>query len=92
MSIDLVGKIQITRKQQLVTTFGTIPDVPLTKFQLKLPRANSPVSNVHGLCRKASRNSLSRQVMRGQNGKLVQRKAKLTIVGCAQARGKAKRR
>jgi hypothetical protein len=87
VSIDLVGKVEIKRgTQQLVTTFGTIPDVPLSKFQLKLPAKSSPVSSVGGLCRKAARNALSRQVLRGQNGKLVQRKPKLTIAGCAKAK------
>jgi hypothetical protein len=87
VSIDLVGKIEIARRtQQLVTTFGTIPDVPLSTFRLKLPAKNSPVSSVVGLCTKESRNGLARQTMRGQNGKLVQRKAKLTIAGCKKAK------
>jgi hypothetical protein len=88
VSIDLVGKVEITRSQQLVTTFQGIPDVPLSKFALKLPAKTSPVASVAGLCTKAGRNALSRQVMRGQNGKLVQRKAKLSIAGCAKAKKK----
>ena len=84
VSIDLVGKVEITRKQQLVTTFQGIPDVPLSRFTLTLPAKTSPVASVVGLCTKAGRNALSRQVMRGQNGKLVQRKAKLSIAGCAK--------
>ena len=85
VAIDLVGKVTV-KGTQLVTTFDTIPDVPLSRFQLKLPAKTSPVSSVAGLCTKAGRNGLARQTMRGQNGKLVQRKARLAIAGCAKRR------
>lgn len=81
VSIDLIGKVTI-RKGALITTFDTIPDVPLSRFELNLPAKTSPVSTVRGLCAKASRAATARQTLRGQNGKLVTRSARMTIAGC----------
>ncbi|MDW5593214.1 hypothetical protein VSS74_02615 [Conexibacter stalactiti] len=82
VAIDLIGKVTI-RGGQLTTTFDTIPDVPLSRFSLTLPASSSPVGVASsGLCTRAARNARARQTLRAQNGKLVQRAAKLSIAGC----------
>ncbi len=86
VAFDLIGKIRITRDFRLVTNFDTIPDVPLSRFQLKLPAANSPVSTVVGLCTKAGRLARGRQTLRAQSGKVIRRAPRLTIAGCAKRR------
>ncbi|MBB4663284.1 hypothetical protein [Conexibacter arvalis] len=86
VAFDLVGKIRISRDFRLVTNFDTIPDVPLSRFQLKLPAANSPVGTVYGLCTKRGRLARARQTLRAQNGKVIRRAPRLTIAGCAKKR------
>ena len=84
VAFDLVGKVRVTRDLRLVTNFDTIPDVPLSRFQLTLPAKNSPVGAVVGLCSKAGRLARARQLLRAQNGKVVTRAARMTIGGCAK--------
>ena len=86
VAFDLVGKVRVTRDFRLVTNFDAIPDVPLSRFQLKLPAANSPISTVVGLCTKAGRLARARQTLRAQNGKVIRRAPRLTIAGCAKAK------
>jgi hypothetical protein len=86
VAFDLVGKVRVSRDFRLVTNFDTIPDVPLSRFQLKLPAANSPISTVVGLCTKAGRLARARQTLRAQNGKVIRRAPRLTIAGCAKAK------
>lgn len=86
VAFDLVGKIRITRDFRLVTNFDTIPDVPLSRFQLTLPAANSPVSTVVGLCTKAGRLARARQTLRAQSGKVIRRAPRMTIAGCAKGK------
>jgi hypothetical protein len=83
VAIDLVGRVRITGTK-LTTTFDRIPDVPLSRFTLSLPAANSPVAVTDGLCRAAARKQTASQTMVGQNGKRVVRTPKLAIVGCAK--------
>lgn len=73
VALDVVGKVTIKGNGQLITTFDTIPDVPLSLFRLSLPKANSPVGAVGGLCSHATRVATARQTLRAQSGKLLQR-------------------
>jgi hypothetical protein len=84
VAFDLVGKVRVTRDLRLVTNFDTIPDVPLSRFQLTLPAKNSPIGAVVGLCTKAGRLARARQTLRAQNGKVLTRAARMTIAGCAK--------
>ena len=90
VAIDLVGKVRITRDLRLMTTFDTIPDVPLQRFRLKLPAANSPVSTVVGLCTKAGRLARARKTLRAQSGRVVRRATRMTIGGCGKRKAAAK--
>jgi hypothetical protein len=49
-----------------------------------LPAANSPVSVVSNLCTKAAKRATAQQSLRAQNGRLIQRKARVSIAGCAK--------
>jgi hypothetical protein len=88
VAIDLVGRVVITRSLQLTTTFDTIPDVPLSRFSLTLPIGNTPISTAESLCTKAGKRATVRQSLRAQSGRLIQRKAKLAIAGCAKKQAK----
>ncbi len=82
VALDVIGKVTIKGNGQLITTFDTIPDVPLSLFRLTLPKASSPVGAVGGLCSHATRVATARQTLRAQSGKLLQRKVRLHVAGC----------
>ncbi|HST42135.1 MAG TPA: hypothetical protein VLK58_21630, partial [Conexibacter sp.] len=82
VAIDLVGKVTISRDLRLTATFDTIPDVPLSRFQLTLPAKISPVGNVRALCTPESRRAVAVQTLRAQNGRVVKRHQRLSIAGC----------
>ncbi|MDW5598396.1 hypothetical protein VSS74_28815 [Conexibacter stalactiti] len=82
VAIDLVGKVTISRDLRLTTTFDTIPDVPLSRFQLTLPAKISPVGNVRALCTQESRRAAAVQTLRAQNGRVLKRHPRLSIAGC----------
>lgn len=84
VSIDLVGRVVIARDLRLTTTFDTIPDVPLTRFQLTLPAKTGPVGAVSSLCARAARRSAAVQTLRAQNGKVVKRHQRLAVAGCGK--------
>jgi hypothetical protein len=74
VDIDLVGKID-SFKGGVRTTFGTVPDVPVTKFALTLPGGK------HGLL-VASKNLCQGKVkaivqIKGQNGKKANKRQKV---------------
>lgn len=84
VSIDLVGKVTVSRDLRLTATFDTIPDVPLTRFRLTLPASNSPVSTVASLCTKAAKRAVAVQTLRAQNGTVLKRHQRLSIAGCGK--------
>jgi hypothetical protein len=88
VNIDLTGKVTITRDLRLVTTFDTIPDVPITSFRLDLAsgRTNGPIGVVRNLCQAASKKATAALTLRGQNGRLVERNSRMSISGCGKAR------
>ncbi len=51
LPIDLLGKVSIGTKNRLVNEFGGIPDVPLSRFELKLGSGRqSPLLSAVDLC------------------------------------------
>ena len=93
VDVDLVGKVTITRDLRLQTTFDTVPDVPISKFALRLVAGrNGPIGVVRSLCLKATRADPSKLEFRGQNGKLVKVNQRLSVAGCGkQSKKPAKR-
>jgi hypothetical protein len=94
VEIDLAGRITIPKDLTLRTTFETVPDVPITSFQLRLVAGrNGAIVTNRNLCETTTRQQRARLRFRGQNGKLIQTQQRLRINGCTRARkGAAKRR
>lgn len=84
IKLDVVAKITIGRDLSLINTFDTVPDVPVSKFTLRLiPGRNGAVGVVRNLCTKESRSARAQLSFRGHNGRLVSRRQRLQIRGCA---------
>jgi hypothetical protein len=84
VEIDLVGRIDSFRGG-LRTTFGRVPDVPVTKFVMTLPGGKKGLLvNSTNLCAKPVKAIIR---LRAQNGKKINSKPKLRT----PCKGKAKR-
>lgn len=88
--LDLIGNTNI-KKGITTSTFATVPDAPITSFELKLPQgthsaltATLPASAHGSLC--AGRSSIGKLVMpttlTGQNGAQVKQSTKIAVTGC----------
>ncbi|MGB7159237.1 MAG: hypothetical protein WBD40_14305 [Tepidisphaeraceae bacterium] len=93
VEFDLIARVRVTRSLQLRTTFGEIPDVPVTKFRLNfISGRNAPIGLVRGICSaRVRRDMVADLSLRAQNGRLVSRAQKMSIAGCGR-RAAAKRR
>lgn len=88
ITVDLRGETFISKKGLTSTTFRTIPDVPVGKFELRLPQGpysalffNGKVCNVkHGLTMPTS--------LVAQNGTTIHQKTKIAVPGCRKRHGK----
>lgn len=87
LQIDLTGKIDITRDLTVRTAFDTIPDAPISRFDLRLVAGrNGPLGTVNNLCTKtARRTSLARLAFQGQNGRRLNANPRISVVGCKKA-------
>lgn len=81
VSLDLEGIVRISRSQQVVTTFGAIPDLPLSSFALKFRSRQGVLTTVGNLC---SGGPLGASFV-GQNGKRSSAKPRLSVRGCTTA-------
>jgi hypothetical protein len=92
--VDLRGQVEIylrgvisSKRGGLKTVFNNVPDVPVSKFTLKMKGGKkSLLVNSENLCKKKQRAVLK---MKGQNGKKKNNnKYKLNIVSCGKKKGK----
>ncbi|HST38812.1 MAG TPA: hypothetical protein VLK58_04860 [Conexibacter sp.] len=80
VAIDLVARVRVTRRLQLETTFGAVPDVPISQFKLALRGdANAPLNVVKDLC---ARKSYAGVAFAAHNGRGLNRNLRLTVDGC----------
>lgn len=83
VTFNLVGKVKIPQGKLLRTDFDAIPDVPITKFTLKLVSGkNGPLGVAENLCTPKSKRQVAKLAFRGQNGKLVTTNQRLKVKGC----------
>jgi uncharacterized repeat protein (TIGR01451 family) len=83
VDVDLTGKVRIPGGKALSTRFDTVPDVPITKFSLRLVSGtNGPVGTAANLCTAKSRAALVQLGFRAQSGKVVRRSQRLHVNGC----------
>ena len=89
VTVDLVGTTLI-RNGITSTTFKTVPDVPVSSFELSLPKGpHSVLTGIGNICKKPL---LMPTVFYGQNGKQLASNTKITATGCKKAHRKSKHR
>ena len=76
--VELVGRVDTTKKEALRTNFATAPDVPVETFRLNLAGGSKGLLvNSKTLCTKKARRA--RTTMVGQNGAKVKTRTKLRV-------------
>ena len=87
VDVDLDSRVTIPGGKHLATNFDSIPDVPVTKFTLKLVSgSHGPVGVAANLCRASSRRATAAIRFTAQNGKAVERDQRLVVRGCKKKR------
>jgi hypothetical protein len=93
VTLDLVGSISI-KKGVTSSTFATVPDAPISSFQLTLPEG--PHSGLAAVLPAKARGSLCGTslsmpfALTAQNGAVLKETPRIAVTGCAKARKKAK--
>ncbi len=93
ITVDLVGSVNI-KKGITSSDFATVPDAPITSFQLTLPEgphsgltAVLPASAKGNLCGTSLTMPFT---ITGQNGAVVKQNEKIAVTGCAAPKHKPK--
>jgi len=88
VTVDLVGTTFISKKGVTSSTFKTVPDVPVTSFDLNLPEGPYSALAANGnLCKGALKVPTE---FVAQNGATLTQSTKLSVTGCPKARKAAK--
>jgi hypothetical protein len=95
ITLELVGNTDI-RKGTTISTFDTVPDAPITSFDLVLPDgphsalgANLPAKARSSLCRA---NLAMPTLITGQNGAVIRQTTRIAVSGCPRHAGVARQR
>ena len=93
VTLDLVGSIDI-KGAVTSSTFATVPDAPITSFQLTLPEGSHsalgtdiPAKAKGSLC---GLSLVMPTTLTGQNGAVVKQSTKIAVTGCPKAKKKPK--
>ena len=93
VTLELVGSIDI-KKGVTSSTFASVPDAPISSFELKLPEG--PHSGLTAVVPAKAKGNLCGQslvmptTMTAQNGAVLKQSTKIAITGCPKAKKKAK--
>lgn len=80
VNVTLEGETFIDKKGQTFSTFGSVPDVPVSSFDMYLPEGpHSALAGNGNLCAKPL---YMPTTMTGQNGALIQQQTKVNVIGC----------
>jgi hypothetical protein len=86
--VDLTGTTFISKTGITSSTFKSVPDVPITSFELLLPEGPHSALAANGnLC--ASKLAMPTAFV-GQNGAEIHQSTKLTVTGCPKQKTKSK--
>lgn len=87
VSFNLVSKIKIPGGTLLATRFDTVPDVPITRFTLRLVSgSHGPLGAAANLCSAAARRATASVGFTGQNGDVLHTDQHLRVRGCPHAK------
>ncbi len=95
VTVDLTGSIDI-KKGVTSSTFASVPDAPISSFQLTLPEG--PHSGLAAVVPAKAKGSLCGQslampfTITGQNGAQVRQNVRIAVTGCPKAKPKAKKK
>jgi hypothetical protein len=93
VTVDLVGSIDI-KKGVTSSTFASVPDAPISSFQLALPEGSH--SGLAAVVPAKAKGSLCGQTLSmpititAQNGAVLKQTPKIAVTGCPKAKKKAK--
>ena len=86
ITLDLVGAIKISKAGVTSAAFSTVPDAPITGFELSLPQGpHSALTGLGDLCAKAL--SMPTAIT-AQNGALIKQATKINVTGCTKTKHK----
>jgi uncharacterized repeat protein (TIGR01451 family) len=95
VTLDLVGSVNI-KKSITSSTFASIPDAPISGFELNLPEG--PHSGLAAVVPAKAKGNLCGQslvmptTITGQNGAQIKQNTKIQVTGCPKTKKKAKRK
>ena len=85
VTIDLVGDTFISEAGVTSSTFKTVPDQPVTSFELNLPEGHySALTTAGNLC--TAKNLTMPTEFVAQNGAELKQSTKIAVTGCAKAK------
>jgi hypothetical protein len=88
-TIDLVGSTFISKQGVTSSTFKTVPDQPVTSFELTLPQGPySALAANRDLCKSTLKMPTE---FIAQNGAVLRQSTKIAVTGCPKAKHKAKK-
>ena len=80
VTVQVHGETFISKQGITTATFATVPDVPFSTFELKLPEREYPALTANGnLCKGTL---VMPTEMVGQNGLVIQQSTKISVTGC----------
>jgi hypothetical protein len=86
ITVDLEGTTFISKKGITTSTFKTVPDVPVSSFELVLPKGPHSALAANGNLCKGSL-ALPTEFL-GQNGALIKQNTKISVTGCPKKHNK----
>jgi hypothetical protein len=90
VTVDLVGDTFISKAGITSSTFKTVPDVPFTSFDLKLPEGPFSALTTDGnLC---TSKLLMPTTFVGQNGAVIHQSTRIAVTGCPKHKKARKKR
>jgi hypothetical protein len=86
--VDLVGSTFISKKGITSTTFKTVPDAPVSSFEIYLPEGKNSALAANGNLCKSSLGMPS--TFTAQDGSQFKQDVKISVTGCPKAKAKPK--
>ena len=90
VTVQVHGETFISKAGITTATFGTVPDVPFSNFELELPEREYPALTANGnLCKGTL---LMPTEMVGQNGLKINQETKISVTGCPKSKASHKKK